>query len=71
MTQKRHDLVDVPLIMFHETEKAFLLGQSQGEKQWVPKSQAERDDQVRGRDKGYPLYDFTMPEWLAIEKGWA
>lgn len=31
---------------------------------WLPKSQCERGDA-----KGQRIYEFTVPEWLAQEKG--
>lgn len=55
---KHHDLVDVSVILKHETDKAWLF--SDGTKDvWIPKSQCEFD----GRQT------VTMPEWLATDKG--
>ncbi len=60
----KSDLVDVCCELRHETEKAF--GVYEGEIDdkgkpvliWLPKSQVERDGDI-----------FTMPEWLAKDKG--
>lgn len=52
------DLVDVAAEKRHETDKALLLFDGDQEV-WVPKSQVE--------DNGDGT--FTMPEWLAIERG--
>lgn len=54
-------LVDIDdLTLEGETEKAFRTKDSDGETVWLPKSQVEYD-----QDSG----TFTMPEWLALEKG--
>ena len=55
----KSDLVDVDATLRHETGKAYLLDHGADEPAWVPKSQVE--------DNGDGT--FTMPEWLAIEKG--
>lgn len=63
-------LVDIAAELHHETDSAYLLYDGRSEikkgdtvpskiKTWVPKSQVE--------DNGDGT--FTMPEWLAIEKG--
>jgi hypothetical protein len=53
------DLVDIAGILQHETEKAYLLFDG-SKKVWVPKSHVDYDPAERV---------FTMPEWLALEKG--
>jgi uncharacterized protein YpmB len=65
--KKNHELVDIDTVKLqHETEKAY--GLSQGEVDpktnkeiliWVPKSQVQNNGDGT----------FTMPEWLAIDKG--
>jgi len=45
-----------------ETDGAFLLFDGVNEV-WIPKSQVLDKDQISGGD-----YEFTIPEWLAIEK---
>lgn len=55
----KSDLVDIEAVKKHETEKAFLLDAGGKEPSWVSKSLVE--DNKDGT--------FTMPEWLALEKG--
>ena len=60
------ELIDVACQQHHETEKAYLVSDD-GEREnavWLPKSQVERGDA-----KGSGVYVFTMPEWLAVDKG--
>ena len=52
------DLIDISAKLKHETAKAFLLFDGARE-EWVPKSMVENN-----RDG-----TFTMPEWLAQDKG--
>lgn len=58
-TSGRSDLVDVAGELRRETEKAFLIFDGLKEV-WLPKSQVEHSPQDG---------TFTMPEWLAMEKG--
>lgn len=55
----------VALVLHDQTEKAWLLGESLDcrEAQWTPKSQAKRGE---GRDENV----WTMPTWLARDRGW-
>ena len=54
----KRELIDIACIVRGETEKAWRL--DDGTKtEWVPKSQVEQNDDGT----------FTMPEWLAIDKG--
>lgn len=64
----KSDLVDVTAELRHETDKAYLIYDGreenfEGEKRelrtWIPKSKVGYDG-----DK-----TFTMPYWLALEKG--
>lgn len=58
MSSGGSDLVDISAEVQGETDKAWRL--YDGDRaEWVPKSQAERNDDGT----------FTMPEWLAKEKG--
>lgn len=63
-------LIDVAAELRHETPNAYLIYDGRSEikkgdttpselRQWVPKSQVEMNDDGT----------FTMPEWLAKEKG--
>jgi hypothetical protein len=49
--------VELYLELIHQTEKAYLV--SDGDNNiWLPKSQVEYDGE-----------EFSIPEWLAIDKG--
>lgn len=54
----KRELIDIAAELRAETEKAFRLFDGKTT-QWVPKSQVERNDDGT----------FTMPEWLAHDKG--
>ena len=57
MTEKDAKLIDIAGQLKHETKAAWLM--FDGAKDvWLPKSLVEYDDGI-----------FTMPEWLAAEKG--
>lgn len=51
-------LTDIAAELRHETERAYLIFDGDQEI-WLPKSQAERNTDGT----------FTLPEWLAKEKG--
>jgi len=59
MSSGKSNLVDLNLDLHHETDKAFLVSNGRTDKVWLPKSQVE--------DNGDNT--FTMPEWLAYDKG--
>ena len=61
-------LIDISAELRHETNSAYLLydgrekevgGKKKELRVWVPKSQVENNEDGT----------FTMPEWLALEKG--
>jgi hypothetical protein len=54
----KSELFDLAAKLLHETEKGYLLDDGTV-KEWVPKSMVEKNDDGT----------FTMPEWLAKEKG--
>lgn len=60
----KSDLVDIRVILHHETERAVKVSDDGDEKNavWLPKSKIEI-----ARDGG--CWEVTLPEWLAIEKG--
>ena len=61
----RSDLIDVTVQKLHETDKAVLVTDSVPEKGvWLPKTQIEIEKSGAGG-----LYEVTLPEWLAMEKG--
>lgn len=51
-------LTDIAAELRHETERAYLIFDG-AQEAWLPKSQAERNTDGT----------FTLPEWLAREKG--
>lgn len=58
-------LIDISGVLHHEThpgvpdEGAFLIDDGSGKKTWVPKRFVENNNDGT----------FTMPEWMAVEKG--
>jgi len=59
------ELIDDACQQHHETDRAFLGSDCERDTAvWLPKSQVERGDA-----KGGGVYVFTMPEWLAVDKG--
>jgi hypothetical protein len=54
---RKSDLIDIAAELIGETDKAFHVDDGD-HRVWLPKSQVERDGQT-----------FTLPEWLAKEKG--
>ncbi len=54
----KKELIDIAAELKVETEKAYRIFDG-SKTEWVPKSQVERNDDG----------SFTMPEWLAKEKG--
>lgn len=52
------DLTDIAAVLVRETERAFLISDGVTEA-WVPKAEVEHD--------GAGI--FTMPEWLAKDRG--
>ena len=65
---KVNELIDLVLVQYHETDKAFLLGESEQKKVWIPKSRCERGP-LKGREGAYEVYEFTIEGWIAEEKG--
>lgn len=62
----KSDLVEVTVLLVTQTEKAVLVSDTGESKNavWVPKSQIEIE--ATDREGAYVI---TLPEWLAIEKG--
>lgn len=56
--KKTHDIIEIAAQLKHETEKGYLLFDGDKE-EWVPKSQVKKNDDGT----------FSMPEWLAMDKG--
>lgn len=61
----KKSLADIEAKLVHETDKAYLLDDGQT-KEWVPKSRVENNDRIEIGQRGG---SFSMPEDLAIEKG--
>ncbi len=70
MSEYKSDLIDITAELRHETDKAYLIFDGRTEikkgdtvpsevRVWIPKSKVEYDGNKT----------FTMPEWLALEKG--
>lgn len=57
--------VSLALVLHGETSAAWLLAESNDrrEARWAPKSKAKRGE---GRDENV----WTMPAWLAADRGW-
>lgn len=67
----KSDLIDVALVVHHMTAKAFLVSEDGDEKKakWLPKSQCQRGENLVEAQCGGRVWSFTLPEWLAKEKG--
>jgi len=59
----KSDLVDIPVIVRHETDKAVLVDHGEGEPVWLPLSRIEIEPNTDGR-----THTVALPEWLAMEK---
>lgn len=58
--------VDVNGTIDHETEMAYLVDFGEDGHAWIPKSQIREMECVSPHS---PILRFTIPEWLAKEKG--
>lgn len=58
-------LIDITVFLKHETESAVLITEDGETDIWLPKSQVEYNLIDQKKD----LYEVTLPEWLAKEKG--
>lgn len=65
-TNYRSNLVDVAVIVKHETPKAYLVTDDGKREMWIPKSQCELVSSTNRKGREGLL---TLPEWLAKEKG--
>jgi len=59
------DTIEICLTICYETDYAYLVTDDGDKKVWIPKAQA-KPDCACGIDD---TVTFTVPEWLAIEKG--
>lgn len=63
-----NDLHEFPLYVHAETPRAYRVSEDGGNErngQWIPKSQVDHMADTEQDD----IKVFTLPEWLAIEKG--
>lgn len=61
---------DYVLVVYQETEMAFLVGHSSDEQDdavWIPISRIEVGP-VKSKHNGYDVREFTIPDWLAEKK---
>jgi hypothetical protein len=59
----KSELVDVTVILKHQTERAVLVDHGGKEPVWLPLSQCEIAPNTDGK-----THTVTMPTWLATEK---
>jgi len=69
----RKELIEVSLIILHETEKAYQVTEGLTDKEgkeikhWLPKSQCQVDEGTETSTTKAVI--FTIPRWLVEEKG--
>ena len=62
----KKEIADLELWLHHETAAAYLVSEL-GERDkavWLPKSQCEKYERKNGE-----VWEFSVPQWLAEEKG--
>lgn len=64
MSDYRSDLVDISVVLVHQTEKAVLVDHGGEASVWLPRSAIEIE-----RDGNGKTWTVTLPERLAQEKG--
>ncbi len=55
---KKHDIIEIEAEKLHETERAILISDGKT-KAWISK------DHIQNNEDG----TFSMPEWIALDKG--
>lgn len=63
----RNDPVDLAVAFVHATSAAVLVEQA-GVQAWLPLAQITTDSDIDHLEKG-ELFELSVPEWLAYEKG--
>lgn len=61
------------LIVFHETERAVLVGETLQDREkgkWLPKSQIDVGEKI-GTEGEFDVVTITVPQWLAVKNGLA
>lgn len=56
--KKNHNIIELSVIIKHETDKAIMVENLKGKDIWLPKSQVEVDSPT----------EIQIPEWLAVDK---
>lgn len=56
--KKNHSIIELSVIIKHETDKAIMVENLKGKDTWLPKSQVEVDSPT----------EIQIPEWLAVDK---
>lgn len=64
MSDYRSDLVDISVVLVHQTEKAVLVDHGGDGNVWLPRSAIEIEKGANGK-----TWTVTLPERLAQEKG--
>lgn len=64
MTSYRSNLVDISVVLVHQTEKAVLVDAGGDRNVWLPRSAIEIECDANGK-----TWTVTLPERLAMEKG--
>lgn len=60
----RSNLIDLSVVLVHETDRAVLIDHGGAENVWLPKSLCEIE-----RDPNGKTWTLTLPERIAEEKG--
>lgn len=60
----RSDLVDISIVLVHQTEKAVLVDAGLDEPVWLPRSIIEIEQDSNGK-----TWTITLPEYIAKQKG--
>lgn len=81
MSRTNDDLVELSLVLFHTSERAFLVGDS-GERDkavWLaiascdmdPRPEGAEDETISGfaTTRQRPIHKFLVPEWMAHQRG--
>lgn len=72
MPRDEPKIVDLTLVLFHETAKAYLVGETEKDRDkniWLPKAHCELGDHKGTVANGrLPVYEFQIEEWLALDK---
>lgn len=61
------DTIDLVLQLHAETDKAWRVSDDGNiaKAKWLAKSQVQQ-----GERKGPAMYEYTVPEWIAVQNGW-